>query len=217
MSPSTVVNIRGVSLRRPTALVLRDVTLRVEPGEVIALLGANGSGKSTLLRVLATLLRPSGGAGTVLGAELGTRQVETVRPDIGLIGHDTGMRPTLTLAENLNLVASLAGRDHGRSAAALSAVGLAAAGGRRAEHCSNGMLRRADVARLMLTRPSLALLDEAHVGLDPAAVPLVERLIGDVVGRGGAVVLVSHDPDRASSLADRLVMLDDGVLSPVAP
>lgn len=206
-----LVDVRHVSLRRPTALILRDVSLRLDPGDVVALLGANGSGKSTLLRILATLLPPTEGSGTVLGAAVGSRDVEAVRPEIGLIGHETGLRPTLTLRENLAIVAAFAGIDDAEDA--LGAVGLAAAGDRRADRCSNGMLRRADLARLIITRPRLALLDEAHVGLDPEAAPLVDRLVDGIASRGGAVVLVSHDPGRVTRLASRTLVLSDGSLS----
>jgi heme exporter protein A len=208
MPSSTLVDLEGVSVRRPGALLLRDVTLRIETGEVVTLLGANGSGKSTLLRVVATLLAPSGGAGTVLGATLGTEEVAAVRRFVGLVGHSTGLRRGLTLAENLELVAALGGG--GDAAAALARVGLGGAADRRVEHCSNGMLRRADLARLMLTGPRLALLDEAHVGLDPSAVSLVDDLVAGVTARGGAVITVTHDPRRSTT--GRAVVLDDGVL-----
>jgi heme exporter protein A len=211
MPSAPLVDIRDVSLRRPTALILRLVSLRLDPGDVVALLGANGSGKSTLLRILATLLPPTGGAGTVLGAALGSRDVEAVRPEIGLIGHETGLRPTLTVRENLTIVAAFAGVDDPGDA--LGAVGLAAAGDRRADRCSNGMLRRADLARLIITRPRLALLDEAHVGLDQEAAPLVDLLVDGISARGGAVVLVSHDPGRVTGLTSRTLVLDDGSLS----
>jgi heme exporter protein A len=214
MASTPLVDLRGVSVRRPGALVLRDVSLRVDPGEVVTLLGANGSGKSTLLRVIATLLPPSGGAGTVLGAALGSEEVAAVRPSICLVGHTTGMRRGLTLAENLLLGAALAGA--GDPTAALARVGLAGAADRRVEHCSNGMLRRADLARLALAAPLLALLDEAHVGLDPSAASLVDDLADDVVARGGAVIMVTHDPERRSSLGGRSLHLDDGVLTGVS-
>jgi heme exporter protein A len=215
MAPTPLVDLRGISVRRPGALVLRNVSLRVEAGELVTLLGANGSGKSTLLRVVATLLAPSAGTGTVLGAALGTEEVAAVRPSIGLVGHATGMRRGLTLAENLQLASALAGA--GDPLAALARVGLAAAADRRVEHCSNGMLRRADLARLALTAPRLALLDEAHVGLDPSAAPLVDDLAGDVLRRNGAVISVTHDPDRRSVLAGRSLHLVDGALTGEGP
>ena len=90
------------------------------------------------------------------------------------------------------------------------AVGLAAAGRRRAAHCSNGMRRRAEFARMLITKPDLLLLDEAHVGLDPEASALVEHLVAEVVERGGGAVVVSHERDRAARIVQRTVVLSDG-------
>ena len=209
--PSTpVVDVAGIALRRPNVLVLRHVDLRVAAGEAVGLFGANGSGKTTLLRVLATLVRPSGGAGSVLGSRLGTPEVEQVRPRIGLIGHEPALYPHLTLSENLGLVESLCAAPTMSAADALGAVGLAAAGRRRAAHCSNGMRRRAEFARVLITKPDLLLLDEAHVGLDPEASALVEHLVADVVERGGGAVVVSHERDRAARIVQRTVVLSDG-------
>jgi heme exporter protein A len=210
MSATTLVELDSVSFRRPGTLVLRSVSLRVDSGEVVTILGANGSGKSTLLRVIATLLAPTAGAGTVLGAQLGTAETTAVRPMIGLVGHTTGMRRGLTLGENLELVANLAGG--GDAGAALATVGLAAAATRRVEHCSNGMLRRADLARILVTSPRLALLDEAHVGLDPEATPLVDDLVQATVERGGAVVMVTHEPRRRPGISGQRLTLHDGSL-----
>ena len=212
MPDDPLIDVHGVALRRPGALILREVSLTVRSGEAIGLFGANGSGKTSLLRVLATLERPSGGNGAVLGALLGTTEVEAVRPRIGLVGHEPALRDNLTLAENLHLFAALGGRRRSDADAALASVGLGAAASRRAGACSNGMRRRAEFARVALVGPHLLLLDEAHVGLDPAAGVLVERLVDETTSRGGAVVVVSHERERIRSLVNRSVTLVDGHL-----
>jgi heme exporter protein A len=212
MSDATVIDVAGITVRRPTALVLRSVDLRVRGGEAVGLFGANGSGKTTLLRVLATLAPPTGGSGQVLGAPLGTSEVEQVRHRIGLIGHEPALFPHLTLAENLDLVERLCARPAMAGLEALRAVGLEAAARRRVANCSNGMRRRAEFARMLVTRPDLLLLDEAHVGLDPEASALVEHLVGDVVDRGGAAVVVSHERERVGRIVNRSVVLRDGRL-----
>ncbi len=207
--------LRGVGVRLGATPVLRAVDLEVDAGQAVGLVGANGSGKTTLLRVLATLLPPTSGSGTVLGAPLDAPARLAVRPAIALLGHAPALYPQLTLDENLGLVARLLGQRPGRVAQALEVVGLAGARHRRAADCSQGMLRRAELARALLARPRLLLLDEAHAGLDPAASALVGLLVDDVQGRGGAAVLVSHEPRRLRPLVDRTVELADGRLQPV--
>jgi len=204
----------GVGVRLGATAVLRAVDLEVHAGDAVGLIGANGSGKTTLLRVLATLLPPTSGTGTVLGAPLDARARVAVRPAIALLGHAPALYPQLTLEENLGLVARLLGQRQGRATQALETVGLAGARHRRAAHCSAGMLRRAELARALLAMPRLLLLDEAHAGLDPAASALVELLVAEVRGRGGAAVLVSHEPWRLHPLVDRTVELADGRLRP---
>lgn len=208
----SIADLHGIALRRPGALILRDVDLRVSAGESVGLFGANGSGKTTLLRVLATLERPTGGGGVVLGASLGTPAVETVRPRIALVAHDPALLTSLSIEENLLLFARLGGRGPADVADALTAVGLTGAAGRRVAVCSNGMKRRAEFARVRLASPDLLLLDEAHVGLDTASATLVEELVASVTRGGGGVVLVSHETERVDRLVDRSVTLVDGRL-----
>ena len=214
--PSPIASLESVAVRRPGALVLRDISFRLDPGEAVGLFGANGSGKTTLLRVLATLLRPSSGSGTVFGARLGTAAVETVRPRIGLVAHEPALAPHLSLGENLQLIADLIGVERAAADRALADVGLGGAAPRLVVHCSNGMKRRAEFARILLTAPRLLLLDEAHVGLDPDAARLVAHTIETVTTAGGAVVLVSHERERAGMMIQRAVELSGGTLTAVA-
>ena len=172
--------------------------------------GPNGAGKSTLLAVAATFLRPSGGRGTVLGASLGTPQALTVRPRIGWSGHLPALYPDLTLGENLAITARLGGRPPTDGLAALDRVGLGGATGIRAERCSNGMRRRADLARLLVGRPVLVLLDEPDSGLDRDAAAIVTHLIDATTGLGGGVLCVSHDAARLSAWTDRVLRIREG-------
>ena len=206
----------GVAVTLGRTPVLRDLDLRVQAGEALGALGANGSGKTTLLHLLATLIRPAAGRGEVLGRELGSPECAAVRPAIALVGHLPALYPQLSLAENLRFVARLTGRDERAADRALAAVGLAGAAHRRAERCSQGMQRRAELARVLLTQPSLLLLDEIHAGLDRDAVGLVDDVVAAVRDRGGACVLVSHEPDRLTGVVDRMVRIVDGHAEPVA-
>lgn len=179
--------------------ILRDIDFDLHPGQVIGIAGPNGSGKTTLVRTLATLVRIDRGQGTVLGAELGTDQVYEVRSEIGLMGHRPAVIPELTITENLEHVCRLAALELSRARSALGVVGLEDAARTRAGAASHGMLRRLEVARLLLTRPRLLLLDEATHGLDSSAQQLIDALIARTVARGGGAVMVSHDAERLST------------------
>jgi heme exporter protein A len=205
----------GVAVDVERTPVLCGLDLTVRAGEVLGVIGANGSGKSTLLRVLATLLAPREGTGQVLGVSLGTPACAAVRPRIALVGHTPALYPHLTLAENLHVVARLTGVPAAAVDGALETVGLAGAAGRRADRCSQGMQRRAELARVLAAAPSLLLLDEPHAGLDADSRGLVDLVADRVRRRGGACVAVSHDRDRLHTLADRVVEVADGRLRAV--
>ena len=188
-------------------------TCTVDPGSCLAILGPNGAGKTTLLRVMATLLKPTSGRGTVFGVPLIGADLDPVRPRIGLSGHHPALSPSLTLRENLEFAARLSGKAPDRVSLVLELVGLGGAGNRLAERCSHGMRKRADLARLFLTEPDLLLLDEPLAGLDNSAAPLVNELVDRTRAQGGGAVLVSHDPASVSQLADHHLTLHDGVLA----
>jgi len=209
----TVVALRALGVRIGDSPILRDLDLDVVGGEAVGLIGGNGSGKTTLLRVIATLLVPSRGDGTVLGADLRDESRYEVRHRIGLIGHTPSLYPNLTLEENLAFVARMTGVATGRVGEVLDQVGLGLARGRSAAACSHGMQRRVEFARLMMTRPDLILLDEAHAGLDPQAGDLVAHLVAGVRERGGAAVVVSHEHRRIAPLVGRFVELRDGAIT----
>lgn len=181
----------GVSLGGVT--VLTDVSLQLGSGETIAIVGPNGSGKTTLLRLLATLLRPAQGTGTILGAELGGVVDRSVRTSIGLITHAPALLDELTISENLIHFCRLTGRREEAVSKALSAVGLESVADRPVARCSFGMKRRGEVAWQLVAKPRVLLLDEARSGLDNEARVLVDSLARLTRERGGGVVAVSHE------------------------
>jgi heme exporter protein A len=200
----------GVSLGgRP---VLRDLDLIVAPREIVGISGPNGSGKTTLIRTAATLTTPDRGSVTILGRDTRGRDLGATRRSIGMIGHSPGLIGELTLGENLDHVARLAGIARSRVGRALEVVGLGEVAGRRAEASSFGMRRRVEIARLLLTKPRLLLLDEAASGLDEAARQLIDALVESVCAREGACIVVSHDRAHLDGLCTRVTSLAGGSL-----
>ena len=207
-----LVELRGVSGRVGSTTILRDIDLVLEPGEAVGLFGANGAGKTTLLRIIATLMPPASGSGSVLGADLSGSARFDVRSRIGLIGHIPALYPELTLEENLLFVARIAGEADDKVGEALQGVGLADAADRRVDMCSHGMQRRAEFAREIMRGPDLLLLDEPHTALDPAAIELVAHVVALFTEAGGGVVVVSHDRERLTPLVERSAELASGTL-----
>jgi heme exporter protein A len=198
---------------------LAGVTLQVEAGRSIALLGPNGAGKTTLLRVLATLLRPTYGRAEVDGLDV-AKHPEQVRPRVAYLSHATGLYPDLTARENLAFAATLyglAGAERAeRVSEALGAVALGPVAEQRVTSLSAGMRRRLALARLLLARPSLVLLDEPYSALDAAGMALVDELVTAWRDAGATVLVASHATERLHALVDGSVTLDRGLVADVA-
>src|SRR5882757_4508478 len=187
---------------------LGGISARLEPGENLAVLGPNGSGKSTLLRILAGLLRPTGGEVTVLGCAL-PKETHRLRGRVGYLGHAPLLYRDLSPRENLGLAAALHSLDpaatESRIERLLEGVGMSARGDDRVAELSAGMKQRVDICRAVLHEPELLLLDEPDAHLDAEARVLVEPLIGP--GSGRTRVVVSHDRESATTGADVVLEL----------
>ena len=210
-SSAAEIAIELVGLRREFGdrLALDGIDLRVEPGQSVAVLGPNGSGKSTLLRILAGLLRPSGGEVSVLGCAL-PNDTHRLRGRIGYLGHEPLLYRDLTPRENLRLAAALHGLESAAAGAArldrlLDAVGMSGRSNDRVAELSAGMLQRVDICRAVLHEPELLLLDEPDAHLDSEARRLVAPLIA--AGNGRTRVVVSHDRETAIAGADAVLEL----------
>ena len=183
------------------------MSFQLGSGETLAVLGRNGAGKSTLLRVLSTLLRPHAGEIAVLGQPL-PRRAFAVRPHVGLLGHEPLLYRDLSARENLLYQARLHDASSARVDELLGTVGLQRRADDPVRSLSRGLVQRVAVCRAVLHDPKLLLLDEPRANLDPAAVELVEPLIGRDNGR--TRVITSHDPQAAISEADVVLGLKDG-------
>ncbi len=206
-SARPAIELAGLTRYFGERTALREVSLRVPAGATLAVLGRNGAGKSTLLRILATLLRPHAGEVSVLGEPL-PRRGWAVRGRLGLLGHDPLLYRDLTGRENLLYHARLHRVPEERVAELLAAVGMEGRDDEPVRLLSRGMVQRIAIARAVLHRPALLLLDEPRANLDPGASELVEPLIGRA--SGVTRVLSSHDPRAALAEADLVLALKGG-------
>jgi heme exporter protein A len=201
------IELDGLERRFGERVALAGVSVRVEPGQTLTVLGGNGAGKSTLLRVLAGLLRPHGGSARVLDADL-PRERWKLPGQIGYLGHDPLLYRDLSGRENLRYHARLHGVPQARVDTVLREVGMERRADDPVRELSRGMVQRVAAARAVLHEPPLLLLDEPRANLDPAAAELLEPLIGRASGR--TRVLVSHDVRGALAEADVVLRLKRG-------
>jgi heme exporter protein A len=196
----------GLVRRFGERAALAGVDLHLDAGEFVLVTGPNGAGKTTLLRILATVLRPTEGAVAVAGHAL-PRAAPAARPLIGYVAHGPLTYPGLTAHENLALYAALYGVPDDWVGPALERVGL---GGRRREPVagfSRGMSQRLALARAVLHRPSLLLLDEPTAGLDSEGRDLLREVLAEP---GRTVIVSTHEPGWFDGLATAAVRLADG-------
>lgn len=201
----------GLTRRFGPRRVLADLSLHLAPGHCLLVLGANGAGKSTLLKLLAGLIRPHAGQIVVAGHRLDP-SLPSTRADLGLVAHQTMLYDDLTLRENLAFAARLYGLADAetRVGEALAEAGLAERGEDRPRDLSRGMQQRAAIARALLHRPRVILLDEAFTGLDAASAERLQSRVRTERDGGAAIVAVSHDPREMWPTATHVGVLAAG-------
>jgi heme exporter protein A len=211
-SPS-VVSLHDIARRFGQRWALRGINLEVLAGEVVGVVGHNGSGKSTLLRVIATALTPTRGDGQVFGFDL-RRSTHEIRELAALLGPTPGLYDDLSARENLIFAARMRGLRDPRPAVddVLAQVGLEGVADERVRGFSSGMQRRVALARIMLHRPRLLLLDEPYNSFDAEGVALVNRLLVQVTEAGGSAIVVAHDLTRGDRLVHRIEEMRAGAL-----
>lgn len=229
-----VVRITGLSKRFPVRrslrqalleprarqyrLALRAVSFAVMPGEFFGLLGVNGAGKTTLFKILSTLVQPDAGSASVEGYDIQRTPGEVRRRLAPVIADERSLLWRLSARENLRLYASLYGL-RGRAAERrvtelLATVGLADAGAKLVGQFSSGMKQRLLIARALLPRPRVLLLDEPTRSLDPLAARAFRRLLREEIAHdhGCTVLLATHNAEEAFHLCDRVGVLHAGML-----
>ncbi|MCU1454025.1 MAG: ccmA [Acidimicrobiales bacterium] len=212
-----VVHFRGAVSLLGRFPALAGVDLDVAPGEIVLLQGPNGAGKTTLLRVCAGLVAVVAGSARVLGVDL-VADRRPVRPRVGLLGHDSGLYDDLTVADNVRFWARAGKTAAGDAHAAMVRLGL---DGRLADvpvaRLSAGQRRRASLAVMVARRPELWLLDEPHAALDQEGRDLIDGLMRDAVAAGATVLFASHEQDRATAIAHRVVAVTGGTVDAKLP
>jgi len=204
---------RDVQLSHGSHRAVRGADLDVCPGELLALLGTNGAGKSTLLDALLGLRRPDAGTVRVLGLDPFTSR-RRLAAGVGVMLQESGCAPDLTVAETVRLWLGLHRRSATMHAEALLAeVRLEHRAGLRVRRLSGGERRRLDLAVALCGDPRLLLLDEPTSGLDPQARSHTWAVLRQRLRNGVTVVLTTHHPEEAETFADRLAVLDDGMIT----
>jgi ABC-2 type transport system ATP-binding protein len=209
------IEARGLRKSFGEQVVLDGIDLDVQEGTIFALLGPNGAGKTTTVNILSTLIAADGGEIRVAGHDV-VREPDAVRASIGVTGQFSAVDELLTGEENLRLMADLGhlGRSEGRGRASelLERFDLLEAARKTPATYSGGMRRRLDLAMTLVGEPRIIFLDEPTSGLDPRSRRTMWRIIRDLAAGGVTIFLTTQYLEEADQLADRIAILDHGVL-----
>ncbi|MEK8126531.1 ATP-binding cassette domain-containing protein [Paenibacillus filicis] len=202
--PGSHIHIRNVSKSFDQQPVLSDINVTIEPGEFVAIVGQSGCGKSTLLRLIAGLDQPSTGF-----LSLDNQTTDTMHQDTRFLFQEARLLPWKRVLDNVRIGA--AGKDRASAAEALAMVGLAERGGDWPRVLSGGQKQRVSLARALVSRPRLLLLDEPLGALDALTRIEMQQLIEQLwLKHGFTVILVTHDVSEAVALADRVLLIEQG-------
>lgn len=195
---------------------LADVSIRIPAGSVTMVAGRNGSGKSTLFRLLATVIRPDLGRGSVLGFDL-VRHREDIRRSTALLSHNNYLYESLTARENLEVVADHLGIARAPIPALLERVALGSRADDPVSTFSAGMRKRVSFARVLLQEPRVVLLDEPYAQLDPPGFDLVDSVVRELKSGGATVLMATHQLERTAGVSDYALTLEGGRVQSFLP
>ncbi|MBI3609134.1 MAG: heme ABC exporter ATP-binding protein CcmA [Nitrospirae bacterium] len=207
--------LRGIQLNKSYRhyQVLKEVSFDVAPGECYALFGPNGAGKTTLLKILATLQTPSSGRFEVMGLD-GIRDRNQVRGILLMIAHGSYLYGELDAVENLRFALGLRGLSPAdrEIKIALDRVGIGAFADFKIRYFSEGMKKRLSIAKAMLIRPKVLLMDEPYSSLDERGMKIMNQFIRESTQQGAAVLMTSHNRAQSAEVAVKAGVLHQGVL-----
>jgi ABC-2 type transport system ATP-binding protein len=208
--PAPAIEVVGLERRYGDFHAVRGISFEVHRGEVFALLGVNGAGKTSALEVLEGLAAPSGGSARILGHDP-RRDRAAVRRHLGVLLQHSGLPGDLTVRETVQTWARTL-TDPRTVPDGLEQVDLSGRADVRVRSLSGGERRRLDLALALLGRPRVVVLDEPTTGLDPESRRAVWGIVRNLVDGGAAVVLTTHYLEEAEELADRIAILQAGVV-----
>lgn len=213
MTTTPLISLTNVHKRFGRKPVLRGVDLAVEAGQVVALLGANGAGKTTLMSLISGLAKPDRGE-IALGGVTQSRQLHELRRYIGLVSHLPLLYDQLSGMENLLFFAQLYDmpQPQARIESVLQSVDLWRRRNDAVRTYSRGMIQRLAISRAILHDPPVLLLDEPDTGLDPISAEMLHSLLGRSGNEQRAVLLTTHNLDRAIEWSDQICLLRNGVI-----
>lgn len=202
-----------------TTVALDEVSLSVEKGEFIAIMGASGSGKTTLMNIIGLLDRPSHGDYSLNGKNVSrlhsSRRAKTRRDHIGFVFQSYNLLPRLNIIENVALPLAYRGMTQTRRLKAasrlLETVGLSDREYYKPHQLSGGQLQRASIARALINNPTIVIADEPTGNLDSKATRVVMELLADVHALGNTVLMVTHNP-ALTRYASRIIYMRDGAI-----
>lgn len=214
-SMGAAIEVSALAHQYDSRVALKGISFSVSPAEIFGLLGPNGSGKTTLFRILSTLMVPSGGSARIMGFDP-AKQPNLVRQQIGVVFQSQSIDGKLTASENLwhqgHLYGLSGARLKGRITEMLQRVGLADRVNERVETFSGGQQRRVELAKGLMHRPSVLLLDEPTTGVDPGARRDLWQYLQNLRDQEGVTIIVTTHLMEEAERCDRLAILSEGEL-----
>ncbi len=208
-----MIEIKNLTKRADSKLILRGIDLSIRKGETVAILGPNGAGKSTLLKVLAAIMKPTTGVVKINGLDL-KKNILDIKQLLGYLPHSSLLYDHYSPLENLVFFGKMY-RVHDveqRAIRLVNEVGLSFFLNEPVKNFSRGMIQRIAIARAVIHEPEILLLDEPHTGLDQGAIAILNNVIVSMKEKGTTTLMVTHDFKQAAEICDRIIIMKNGTI-----